>query len=137
MAHLFGYNSNLLITLMRELKRQVRANKSGCLDQCEQGVVVVVYPEQVWYGGVQLGFAALESGNIEVAGIEVAKDAIEFEVGNSLCGELDHTFFKFTHVLGISHGHPWIKASKPSGFHLWDAALGTKEATRTEPESER
>lgn len=30
----------------------VRANKSGCLDQCEHGVVVVVYPEQVWYGGV-------------------------------------------------------------------------------------
>lgn len=32
----------------------VRANKSGCLDQCEHGVAVVVYPEQVWYGGVQV-----------------------------------------------------------------------------------
>lgn len=32
----------------------VRANKSGCLDQCEQGVVVVVYPEQVWYQGVSV-----------------------------------------------------------------------------------
>lgn len=30
----------------------VRPNKSGCLDLCEHGVVVVVYPEQVWYGGV-------------------------------------------------------------------------------------
>lgn len=30
----------------------VRANKSGCLDQCERGVTVVIYPEQVWYGGV-------------------------------------------------------------------------------------
>jgi (2Fe-2S) ferredoxin len=30
----------------------VRANKSGCLDQCEHGCTVVVYPEQVWYGGV-------------------------------------------------------------------------------------
>lgn len=30
----------------------VRANASGCLDACEFGVSVVVYPEQVWYGGV-------------------------------------------------------------------------------------
>jgi (2Fe-2S) ferredoxin len=30
----------------------VRANTAGCLDQCEHGVAVVVYPEQVWYGGV-------------------------------------------------------------------------------------
>ena len=27
----------------------VRANKSGCLDQCELGPNVVVYPEGVWY----------------------------------------------------------------------------------------
>src|SRR6202165_3309072 len=31
----------------------VRANKSGCLDQCEHGPTVVVYPEAVWYGGVK------------------------------------------------------------------------------------
>jgi (2Fe-2S) ferredoxin len=31
---------------------QVRANKSGCLDQCELGPTVVVYPEAVWYGHV-------------------------------------------------------------------------------------
>src|SRR5262249_49128932 len=30
----------------------VRANNAGCLDQCARGVSVVVYPEQVWYGGV-------------------------------------------------------------------------------------
>jgi (2Fe-2S) ferredoxin len=32
---------------------QVRINKSGCLDQCEHGPMVVVYPEAVWYGNVQ------------------------------------------------------------------------------------
>lgn len=32
--------------------KMVRANKSGCLDQCELGPTVVVYPEAVWYGGV-------------------------------------------------------------------------------------
>ncbi|BCF95662.1 ferredoxin [Paraburkholderia sp. PGU19] len=28
---------------------QVRINKSGCLDRCEEGPTVVVYPEGVWY----------------------------------------------------------------------------------------
>jgi len=36
----------------RGLKILVRANKSGCLDQCELGPTVVVYPEAVWYGHV-------------------------------------------------------------------------------------
>lgn len=31
----------------------VRINKSLCLDQCEHGPTVVVYPEAVWYGRVQ------------------------------------------------------------------------------------
>jgi (2Fe-2S) ferredoxin len=35
------------------VKATVRASKSGCLDQCEHGPVVVVYPEAVWYGFVQ------------------------------------------------------------------------------------
>ncbi|MFQ5936548.1 MAG: ferredoxin [Acidiferrobacterales bacterium] len=28
---------------------QVRINMSGCLDRCEEGPVVVVYPEGIWY----------------------------------------------------------------------------------------
>jgi (2Fe-2S) ferredoxin len=36
----------------RGLANAVRANNAGCLDQCEYGVTVVVYPEQVWYGHV-------------------------------------------------------------------------------------
>ncbi|HTR67375.1 MAG TPA: ferredoxin [Terriglobales bacterium] len=36
----------------RGLKHRVRANKSGCLDQCEHGPNVVVYPDAVWYGRV-------------------------------------------------------------------------------------
>lgn len=31
------------------LSIRMRANSSGCLNQCEQGPCVVVYPEQVWY----------------------------------------------------------------------------------------
>jgi (2Fe-2S) ferredoxin len=35
-----------------KLKPRIRAQKSGCLDTCETGVSVVVYPEAVWYKGV-------------------------------------------------------------------------------------
>jgi (2Fe-2S) ferredoxin len=38
----------------RGLKGKVRANKAGCLDQCELGASIVVYPDGVWYGRVTL-----------------------------------------------------------------------------------
>jgi nitrite reductase/ring-hydroxylating ferredoxin subunit/(2Fe-2S) ferredoxin len=31
----------------------VRVNKAGCFSQCGHGPMVVVYPEDVWYAGVQ------------------------------------------------------------------------------------
>lgn len=40
------------------LAGRVRINKSGCLDQCEHGTTVVVYPEAIWYGNVQPSDAA-------------------------------------------------------------------------------
>ena len=30
-------------------KGSIRINKSGCLDRCEEGPVLVVYPDEVWY----------------------------------------------------------------------------------------
>ena len=36
----------------RGLKPLVRANGAGCLDQCELGPTVVIYPQGIWYGGV-------------------------------------------------------------------------------------
>ncbi len=38
----------------RGLKGKVRVNAAGCLDQCEHGVTIVVYPEAVWYGFVKM-----------------------------------------------------------------------------------
>jgi (2Fe-2S) ferredoxin len=38
-----------------DLAERCRANATGCLDACELGVVVVVYPDGVWYGGVTPG----------------------------------------------------------------------------------
>jgi len=36
------------------LKGRVRINQAGCLDQCEHGPTVVVYPDAVWYGCVRI-----------------------------------------------------------------------------------
>jgi (2Fe-2S) ferredoxin len=49
--------AQVLDALRREVKARglshaVRAQKAGCLDACEQGCAVVVYPEGVWYGRV-------------------------------------------------------------------------------------
>lgn len=49
------------MSLVKEFKKQMkdlgisgrmRAQKSGCLDACEYGPSLVVYPEGVFYGGV-------------------------------------------------------------------------------------
>ncbi|HEY8669890.1 MAG TPA: (2Fe-2S) ferredoxin domain-containing protein [Terriglobales bacterium] len=42
------------LTKAAGLGNTVRINKSGCLDQCEHGPNLVVYPDAVWYGGVTL-----------------------------------------------------------------------------------
>lgn len=36
------------------LNSLIRTNSSGCLDACEFGASMVIYPEQIWYGGVTL-----------------------------------------------------------------------------------
>ena len=35
-------------------KCKVRVNRSGCLDKCEEGPIVVIYPENIWYRGVSI-----------------------------------------------------------------------------------
>jgi (2Fe-2S) ferredoxin len=51
-------STSLRAALKEELKRRglkgriARANAAGCLDACEHGPTIVVYPEGVWYGGV-------------------------------------------------------------------------------------
>jgi (2Fe-2S) ferredoxin len=37
----------------RGLSTIVRANIAGCLDACEFGVSMVIYPDGIWYGGVK------------------------------------------------------------------------------------
>ena len=50
------------MNLVREFKKQlkernldfpIRVQRSGCLDACEHGPAMVIYPDGVFYGGVQ------------------------------------------------------------------------------------
>jgi (2Fe-2S) ferredoxin len=54
-----GGSEQLRNAFKAEVKRRglnplVRANKAGCLDQCELGPTVVIYPQGIWYGNVQM-----------------------------------------------------------------------------------
>ena len=52
------------------LKGKVRANKSGCLDACEVGAAVVIYPQGIWYTKV------VESDVSEIFNESILKDRI-------------------------------------------------------------
>ena len=47
---------NKLVEELRKnnLLHKVRANKSGCLDGCAIGPVIVIYPQGIWYKHVNL-----------------------------------------------------------------------------------
>ena len=57
----------------RGLKKSIRANAAGCLDQCAAGVTVVVYPEQVWYGHVSVADVAEIIDQHLVGGVPVER----------------------------------------------------------------
>ncbi len=43
------YAKKRLRTLNMNGPGKIRINKAGCLDRCEEGPVLVVYPEGIWY----------------------------------------------------------------------------------------
>ena len=63
----------------RGLDGQVRANGAGCLDACEHGATVVVYPEGVWYGGVTVADVPEIVERHLVGGEPVERLVIRFE----------------------------------------------------------
>ncbi|CAM4399008.1 MAG: Ferredoxin, 2Fe-2S [Legionellaceae bacterium] len=30
-------------------KKKIRVNKAGCLGRCDEGPVIVIYPDEIWY----------------------------------------------------------------------------------------
>ena len=43
------YAKSKVKSLMLAGKGKARVNQAGCLDRCQEGPVMVVYPEEVWY----------------------------------------------------------------------------------------
>lgn len=43
------YAKDRIAALGLKGKGKIRINKAGCLDRCDQGPVLVVYPDDVWY----------------------------------------------------------------------------------------
>jgi len=48
-ADLQAYAKGRIKALGLSGQGRIRINKAGCLDRCEEGPVIVVYPEEVWY----------------------------------------------------------------------------------------
>ncbi len=57
----------------RGLGVRMRTNQAGCLDQCEHGVTVVVYPDAVWYGFVTVSDVAEIVESHLVGGVPVER----------------------------------------------------------------
>lgn len=56
-----------------ELLGKVRINKAGCLDWCDEGPALVVYPEACWYQGVAPADAVEIVGQHLLAGKPVGR----------------------------------------------------------------
>ena len=69
------------------LKGKVRANQAGCLDQCEHGPNLVIYPEAVWYGCVTLADVDEIVDSHIVAGQPVQRLLLKDECLNSAACE--------------------------------------------------
>ena len=44
-----AYTKERIKALKKNGKGKIRINRAGCLDRCDEGPVMVVYPEAVWY----------------------------------------------------------------------------------------
>lgn len=48
-TELHAYTKDRIRELRLNGPGKIRVNRAGCLDRCDQGPVLVVYPEAVWY----------------------------------------------------------------------------------------
>lgn len=44
-----AYAKDRIKALKKSGAGRIRINRSGCLDRCDEGPVMVVYPEGIWY----------------------------------------------------------------------------------------
>ena len=46
---ILDYAKDRIKNLKLNRKGEVRINLAGCLDRCNDGPVIVIYPEEIWY----------------------------------------------------------------------------------------
>lgn len=46
---LFQYAKQKIHALEKDGPGKIRVNKAGCLNRCDMGPVLVIYPEAIWY----------------------------------------------------------------------------------------
>jgi len=79
------YAKQRIKTLGKQGKGKIRINSAGCLDRCELGPVLVIYPEECWYH-VQTTAdidAIIEQhlvGGMPVASLQLHKNALSVPV---------------------------------------------------------
>tara|TARA_B100001750_G_scaffold203949_1_gene180055 strand:+ start:206 stop:523 length:318 start_codon:yes stop_codon:yes gene_type:complete len=49
-----GLEIRTKLLMLSKDDKDVRINKSGCLDMCEKGPAIAIYPERIWYKKVQV-----------------------------------------------------------------------------------
>ena len=47
-------NKFIKVLAKKDLKIKIRVNKSGCLDECDLGPSIVIYPRGDWYTNVSM-----------------------------------------------------------------------------------
>jgi (2Fe-2S) ferredoxin len=48
-SELQAYAKERIKALKKNGQGKIRINRAGCLDRCDEGPVLVVYPEAIWY----------------------------------------------------------------------------------------
>ena len=48
-SEMFAYAKDRIGALKKNGPGNIRINKAGCLDRCDDGPVLVVYPDETWY----------------------------------------------------------------------------------------
>ena len=80
-------SEELRLAFKKELDAQqvkgIRANSAGCLDACEAGPSVAIYPDNVWYGGVSLADVKEIVSEHLVGGKPVERLLMKFPLGRA------------------------------------------------------
>ncbi len=85
-------SEELRAAFKNELKKRglgplVRANSAWCLDQCELGPAVVIYPQAIWYGNVQVEDVPRIVEQTVIGGQVIEELAIPDEMVNNCKGK--------------------------------------------------